>query len=435
MAVTEITNSDIDGVVKRVYSGFREKIFPMATPLLANVEKGSAGGPRNMRWGGAGVYFDAVLTRPSGMNASASGYLPPSHQATEKQGSMDIKRLYVTREIDGLAVTGTASREQAFVSLAKKIIEEAKDAATLGMQEQLHGNGTGIKALIGSVTDTDTIVVTSPYGVSGAGQGGLLLDVGQYIAVLDTSAADAVLGRAYITSVTNSGDNATLELSATIASMAAGDKIVTCTASDTSFNSHVNGLMKITNRGGSYGSLHGIDAATYARWDCVRMVAGTDTLDADQPSESDIWDLITKVKGRSGKDAVAKPKEFLLLTTPGLKKKLAESFYGQRRFTPADFVDIKGGFKAVTICGVPLIDDIWCPRGTVYLVHLPSLTWVDSKDWGEVKIEAMPVWRFIDGRDAGQINFGTYVNFGTVNRAGHGSITGYTDTANFGFVV
>jgi hypothetical protein len=435
MAPMTITDSDISGVIKRVYSGYREKIFPIATPLLANVKKGSAGGPRNMRWGGDNVYFDVVLSRPNGFVASPGGYFPPHAQSTEKQGSLPIKRFYATREIDGLAIVGTQSREHAFVSLAKKIVEEITDASTLGMQENLHGTGTGIKALITTVNSTTEIEVESPYGISGAGQGGLLLDVGDYIAVLDTGTGNAVLGRATITAVSNSGNTATLTLDTVIASMAATDKVVGATATDTAFNSHTNGLANITNRGGSYGNLHGIDQATYARWDAVRMVAGTDTPDVDQPGESDIWDLIVKVKGLSGKDAKAKPSEFLLLTTPGLEKKLAESYYGQRRFTPNEMMEIKGGFKAVAICGVPMISDIWCPKGTVYLVHLPSLTWVDSKDWGEITYGDSTKWERIAGRDAFRLAMGTYWNFGTLNRACHGSITGYTDAGNYGFVV
>ena len=102
-----ITNSDIDGVLKRVYSGFRESVFPLTTPLLANIKKGTPGGPMNMKWGGEGVRFDVVLTRPTGMVASSAGNLPENHVATEKQGSLDIKRLYVRRVIDGLAIYGT----------------------------------------------------------------------------------------------------------------------------------------------------------------------------------------------------------------------------------------------------------------------------------------------------------------------------------------
>lgn len=430
-----ITDSELTGVLKNVYSGVREKIFPISTPLMAQVKKGTAGGPRNLRWGGNGVFFDAVLTRPVGLTASDAGYFPPHAQATERQGSFPIKRLYATREIDGLAVNGTQAKEAAFVSLAKKIVEEMKDCIELGMQEILHGDGAGTKAEITVVTSTTVVDVQKPYGVTGAGQGGLLLDVGQYVAVLDASAAFAVLGRITILTIVNVGDTATVTFDVAVAGMAAGDILVAATTSDHSRNAMPNGLINITNRGGSYASLHGITQASFARWDAVRMVAGTDTPDADQPSESDIWDLIVKVKGRSGKDAKAKPGEFLGLTSPGVEKKLAESFYGQRRLAPSDFMDIKGGFKAISICGLPVISDVWNPRGTFYLVHTPSLTWIDAKDWGQVQYESAPAWRFMSGRDAFQLSFGAYLNFGTTNRAAHGSITSYTDTVSYGFVV
>ncbi len=287
-----ITDSELSGVLKTVYAGYREKVFPISTPLLAQVEKAKAGGPRNIRWGGSGVNFDVVLTRPVGMTASDAGYLADHAQATERQASLGIKRLYVTRQIDGLAVVGTQSKEAAFVSLAKKILEEAKDAARLGMQEVLHGDGRGLKALISAVNSTTSIDVTSPYGVSGAGQGGLLLDVGMVIKVLDTSAADAVLGVATITAITNSGDTAVLTLGTAISGMASTDKVVAGSTNEPastqgSFNAYPNGLVNITNRADGYASLHNITKASFPRWDAVRMVAGTDTPSTD-PEEGDI---------------------------------------------------------------------------------------------------------------------------------------------------
>lgn len=430
-----ISDSEITGVLKRMYAGFREKVFPLTTPLLANVKKGTAGGPKNLRWGGDGVYFDVVLTRPVGMTASSSGYFPPDAVASERQGKLDIKRLYVTRQIDGLAIVGTQSKEAAFVALGSKIIEEAKDAAKLGMQEILHGNGTAVKALIGSVGSTTSITVTDPYGITGSGQGGLLLDIGMTVAVLDTSAADAVLGRSKITAVANSGDNATLTLETAIAGMAAGDKLVPCTTSDTAFNSYPNGLTNILNRGGSYASLHDISSATWARWDTTRMTAGTDT-PSTTPSEMDIWTLATRVAGRSGHDAKLRPKDFLLMTTPGIEKALAEQFIGQRRSTPAEFsTKIKGGFSAIQICGIPLVSDFWCPAGTLYLVHLPSLVWIDSKDWGQVQYEGAGPWRWVQGRDAFETSWSAYLNFGSLVRNAHGMITGYADSDRYSFVM
>jgi len=386
-----------------------------------------------MRWGGNNVFFDVVTGRPSGATFSSAGYFPPDTTAQEVQANVGVVRAYTTRQIDGLAFVGTQSKDAAFTTIAKKTMEEIKEASTLLMQQALHNKADGVVALIGTATSATSIIVSSPYGVSGAGQGSLLLSVGDFIAVLDTSAADAVLGRASITAISNSGDNATLTLSgAGIAGMAATDKIVKATASDTSFNGAMNGLINITNRGGSYASLHSISASTYGIWDATRMVAGTDTPDANQPTESDIWDLIQKIAGRSGKDAMVRPKDFLLMTTPGLAKKLMESMVGQRRFTAGEFsTTIKGGYKALEVCGIPMVQDYYVPAGTIYLLHLPSLAWVDAKDWGFVEFEGAGPWRWLAGRDAFETTYGWYGNLACLARNAFGSITGYTDTARY----
>jgi hypothetical protein len=431
-APTIITDAELTGLLKNVYSQFREKVQNLVTPLLAQLEKGKAGGPRNMRWGGNNVFFDVVTGRPSGATFSSSGYFPPDTTATEVQANVGVVRAYTTRQIDGLAFVGTQSKDAAFTTIAKKTMEEIKEASQLLMQQALHNKADGVVATIGTVTDDTTIIVSSPYGVASAGQGSLLLSVGDYIAVLDTGSANAVLGRSAITAITNSGDNATLTLGTAIVGMAATDKIVKATASDTSFNGAMNGLISITNRGGSYASLHNISASSYPIWDATRMVAGTDTPDVNQPTESDIWDLIQKIAGRSGKDAMVRPKDFLMLTTPGLAKKLMESMVGQRRFSAGEFATtIKGGYKALEVCGIPMVQDYYVPAGTIYLLHLPSLAWVDAKDWGFVEFEGAGPWRWLSGRDAFETSYGWYGNLACLARNAHGSITGYTDTARY----
>ena len=432
---TLITDAELTGLLKNVYSQFREKVQNLVTPLLAQLEKGRSGGPRNMRWGGNNVFFDVVTGRPAGATFSASGYFPPDTTATEVQANVGIVRAYTTRQVDGLAFVGTQSKDAAFTTIASKTMEEIKDASMLLMQQALHNKADGVVALIGTVTSTTVIIVSSPYGIASSGQGSLLLSVGDYIAVLDTSSSDAVLGRAAITGITNSGDNATLTIGTAISGMAATDKIVKATASDTSFNGAMNGLISITNRANAYPSLHNITNATYSIWDATRMVAGTDTPDATQPTESDIWDLIQKIAGRSGKDANVKPKDFLLMTTPGLAKKLMESMVAQRRFTSGEFgTTIKGGYKAIEICGIPCVTDYYVPAGTIYLLHIPSLSWVDAKDWGFVEFEGAGPWRWLSGRDAFETTYGWYGNLACLARNAHGSITGYTDTARYSHI-
>lgn len=432
---TVISDAELTGLLKNVYANFREKVQNLVTPLLAQLQKGKAGGPRNMRWGGNDVFFDVVVGRPSGATFSPNGYFPPDTTATEVQARVGVVRAYTTRQVDGLAFVGTQSKDAAFTTIAKKTMEEIKDASTLLMQQALHNKQDGVVATISQVNSTTSIDVTSPYGVANAGQGALLLSVGDYVAVLDvtsTPSVPVVHGRAQITAVSLSGDTATLTFNAAVSNMGATDFLVKATANDTSYSNAMNGLINVTNRANGYASLHGITNATYGIWDATRMVAGTDTPDANQPTESDIWDLIQRLNGRSGKDAMTRPKDFLMLTTPGLAKKLMESVVGQRRFTASEFsTTIKGGYKALEVCGIPLVQDYYVPAGTIYLLHLPSLAWVDAKDWGFVEFEGAGPWRWLQGRDAFETTYGWYGNLACLARNAHGSITGYTDTARY----
>jgi hypothetical protein len=433
---TEITDTEISGLLKRAYSDFRTDTFPQVCALLASLKKGKRGGPGRLRWTGEGVRGDAVLTRPLGMTASQSGYFPSNHIRKERQFELGIRRLYVTRELDGLTIVGTKDPKGAYISIVKKALQEMKDAAKLGMQEVLHGNGQGIKGVITTATSATSIIISSPFGLSGAGEGGLLVDEGLEVAAIDVDTANAVLGRARITAVVNSGDFATLTLAgAGITGMEVGDYLVSCSASDTAFEQNPHGLLEILNRGAAYNSFLGIDAATDPRWNATTMTAGTDTPSAARVTESDIIRLIKKVAARSGFDAKEKPGDFLLLTTPGLEIRIAETFLGSRTITPQQMMDIPGGFKAVNIQNIPLISDHYCPAGTVYLLHLPTLLWVDAKDFGFISFEGAGPWRWIDGRDAYQTNWGAYLNVGARQRNSHGMITGYEDTERFSHVM
>ena len=433
---TLITDADISGVLKNVYESYRINAFPIATPLMAQLRKGKTGGPENMRWGGNGVYWDVVLTRPVGMTSSPGGFFPPTAKAIERQANVGIQRTYVRRQIDALAIQGTKEQEAAFIPLVRKFISEALDAARLGQQEVLHGDGQGIKAEVNLVNSTTSIQVSNPYGIGGStvanavGRGGLLLDVGMFISV-NAGATTTSRGTATISAVSNVGDQCTLTLDTAIASMASGDVVVSATTSDNAFGNYPNGLTNLLNRGAGYASLHGITQASFARWNTTQLVAGTDTPDSLQPSEMDVWTLAQFVAGKSGKDAKVNPGEFLLQTTPGIQKRLAESFLGQRMLTPADFRPIKGGYKAIDVFGLPLIADYWNPGGTLYLVHLPSLAWVDRQDWVKLSFEGSGPWRFIAGQDAYEINFGSYWNTAVLNRIAHGMITGYSDTVRY----
>lgn len=446
MAGIELDDSEITGMLRRVYNAFENKIFPVVTPLLAQIDKATPKSRFKIKWGGANAYFPVTIGQPGGLYSSPDGSLPPSSAALERQANENVKRLYVRRQVDGLAIVGTQSKEAAFRPLAEKIVTEATIASKLGMQRQLHSDSKGIIDIV-VTTGTSTCVVSKPYGITGAGQGGLTLEPGQTYQVLDPAGAGTprtVTGgpgnnRITLASYTESGDNATISFAAgqTIAGMTAADLLVLATANSTAYSAtpddttsqagEINGLTNILNRGGStYASLHGLSSATSgnALWDAIRMTAGTDT-PSTNPTEDDIYKACVKLLGRCGMNPMENPSDWLLITTPGMVQSLSQSVVGQRVL--ANEVELKAGYKGIRIAGLPAIPDYWCPAGTIYILHLPSLFKMNAKDFGYVVRNGAGPWRWIDGYDAFETSWGAYINTGTVNRTAHLMITGYTD--------
>ncbi len=449
-----LSDAAIAGMLLRVYNAFENNQFPVLTPLLAQIDRATPKSKHKIRWGGENAFFPVTIGQPAGFYSSPNGSLPPSSAALERQASETVKRIYVRRQVDGFAITGTASKEAAFKPLATKIIKEATIASKLGMQRMLHSDSRGIIALV-VTTGTTTCVVSSPYGISGAGQGGLTLEQFQTYQFIDatgvttrTASNGPGNNRITLASYTESSDNATVSFTGTesVAGMVIGDLVVLATAASTAFNvtagdttsqaGEINGLVNITKRANSstYASLHNISSATAGneRWNSVQLVAGTDTLTLNA-TEDDIYKLSVKIMGRSGYSPMETPSDWLLLGTPGLQQQLVQSVLGQRILE--NEVELKAGYKGIRIAGLPFIADYWCPAGTLYLLHLPDLFKINAKDFGYVVLNGAGPWRWIADYDGFETSWGAYIQTGTTNRGAHGSITGYSDTLRATHVV
>lgn len=449
----ELDDAAIAGMLRRVYNAFENNIYPVVTPLQAQIDRATPKSKYRIRWGGDNAYWPVSIGMPGGLYSSSNGALPPSSAALERQASDGVKRMYVRRQVDGLAIVGTQSKEAAFKPLARKIVQEATISVKLGVQRMLHGDSRGIVGVVGTASATVPTII-SPYGITGAGQGALGLAQYQTYQFINpgTDTARVVTSgpgndRITLASFTEAGDIATLAFAdgATVAGMTAGDYLVLATANSTSFSStagvttqagEVNGLTNICRRGASstYNTLHNLSCATAGneRWDAVRMVAGTDTASLTA-TEDDIYTLSVKIMGRSGLSPMESPTDWLLLGTPGLQQQLCQSVVGQRVL--ANEVELKAGYKGIRIAGLPFIADYWCPAGTLYLLHLPSLFKINAKDFGYVVLNGAGPWRWVDGYDAFETSWGCYSNYGTVNRGAHGMVSGYTDSLRATHVV
>jgi hypothetical protein len=147
----------------------------------------------------------------------------------------------------------------------------------------------------------------------------------------------------------------------------------------------------------------------------------------------DVWTLATNLFTQSGHNATQDPSEYLIVTTFGIGRQLIQSVLAQRTqpINGSEKISLPGGYKVESILGIPMIMDPFCPLGTFYLLHLPSLFWVDALDWSPVQYENSGTVRFVTGQDAYEISMSQYINVGTRQRNAHASIIGYTDTQSF----
>jgi len=412
---------DFTAVLKDVYLPVRRKGFPLMTPLLANARKGN---PKTVTYAGTDLFFDVKLGRRGGFVASARGFTPPSLITREKRGRLGISRTYATVSVDGLAVKATSSDKASYISASKKLVEDVSEQWQLEQNRILHGDSLAIRAVVGTVTSTTITVCADPYGITDAGPGNLHLVEGDPIAVLSSDGA-TLRGKTTISSISLSGDDATITYSSAVAGQQVGDLIVTAVptatdTNDTSYGAEPYGLKAIMDVEGSFATFQNISDD---RWVAQKMTSTT-------VDELICMRLLNTIRNRAGIDWRADPRKLLLMTTTGIWQAYGESMLGLRRFD-APTMELNGGFKGVMVAGAPLIDDPWMPRGRLYAVHGPDTVFVDLMDFGEVSFQDAPRWQRVSNRDAWEAVFASYWNFGVFMRHSHGVISGVTDTVNY----
>ena len=178
--------------------------------------------------------------------------------------------------------------------------------------------------------------------------------------------------------------------------------------------------MSIVDVEGNFATFEGINDA---RW--LAYTTTSTTID-----EMVIQSALNTVRNRSGEDWMQNPSDMLLVTSTGIWQQYGESLLGLRRYA-APKMTLKGGFTGVQVGDAVLTHDPWCPRGRIYMIHTPSLIFIDLMDFGELTYQDSPRWQLSTTQDVYTATFGVYWNFGTLKRNAHGVISGITDTTNF----
>lgn len=414
---------DFSPVLKNFYLPYRKNIFPVNTVLLAQSKKFGAD---KVDYAGNDLFFDIKVDRRGGFVSSARGFFPNAKNSREKQGRLSVARMYAAVSVDGLAIKATENSKGSYISAAKKIVDDVMEQWDIEQERVLQGDSLGIRAVVGTVNSTTSIVLSAPYGITGSGPGNLHLVDGDTISVRDSTGATH-RGKAVISQggISLSGDNATVLLDSAISGMQVGDLVFTgvataTNATDDSFGAEPHGLKSIIDVENAFATFEGINDV---RWAAQKLTSST-------VDETIVMRLLNTIRARSGVDTRKDPKAMLLLTSTGIWQTYGESLLGLRRFA-APTMELEGGFNAVKVANAALVDDPWAPRGRLYAIHGPDTVFIDLMSFGKVGYQDSPKWRPSYTQDGFEAIFASYWNYGALVRNSHGVISGITDTVNY----
>jgi hypothetical protein len=412
-------------VLKNVYLPIRKNAWSKMSVLAAQAKKI---GPEHAKFAGNDLFFDVKVGRRGGFVASASGKLPESLVAREKQGRLGIARNYAKMYVDGLALKVTADPKGTYISAAKKLMEDVMDQWTMEQNRVLHGDSLAIRAVVVARTSATVVTANAPYGISSSGPGNLFITEGDTLASHDVSASNALLGKAKVSSISLSGDTATITFASSIeggGTIAAGDLLCTAvptsvSATDSSYGAEPHGLKSILDVENSFATFEGI---ADDRWVAQKMTSAT-------VDETTVMRLLNTIRSRAGIEWRTDPKALLLLTTTGIWQTYGESLLGLRRFSAPE-MKLNGGFTGVACAGGVLVDDPWAPRGRLYAIYGPDTIQVDLMDFGALSYEDSTEWQRATDSDGFVKAMGVYWNYGVTRRNSHGVISSITDTVNY----
>src|SRR3990167_1092873 len=383
IATTAVT--EVQSLFKRVYFKALNAV-PDATALTAQLNRTT-----KVKAGPDGLYFNVKLeTGGKVANVPDGVLLPSASRPIRRQGKADLVHTYTVVGIGGQSIPLTSDTRNAFVANLKDQTEDAFLRVKLDMERQYNGDGDGILCVLETVASAPTYDVQSPYGITGAGPGTMLLIDGMEVAAINP-ADGTERDRQTIDSV--DPDNEQITCGAAFTGDEIGDYLVLCNDVDATGSDAVNNYQGEANGIGAAiatgDTFENIDqtAAGNRRW------AATVTATSGVITEKKIATLEARIMAASGE------KPDFYYTTRGIVIELQDQLAGMRR---ADLSKkLKGGYMGLEINGRDVMPGDFCPKGHFYALNTDSkhVGMVDLVPMGFVDLDGATLHR-VEGRHA-----------------------------------
>lgn len=389
-----VTMNSADNALKSLYLGVvSEQLNTSVNPLLAKIKQTTQD-----VWGKE-IRRLAQYGINGGIGAGTEdGTLPAAAGNNYDQFVLTLKNLYGTIEISDKAVRASENNVGAFVNLLNAEMEGLLKASSFNFGRMLFGDGNGTLGTVSEVKDDGSVVLD---GVKNVVEG-MVIDFLSSSGV----AISGATGRR-ITSVDRANKTITVTGTKLTSTTVPADSIITV---QNSYGKEITGLKAIFS---STGSLYGLDRATH-KWLIPHMKSDVGTI-----SETVIQEAIDTLEENNGSQV-----NFIVCSS-GVKRAYQKALAAYKR--NVDVMELKGGYKALSYNGIPVVSDRFCPDGTMYLLNTDDFALHQLCDWKWLEGEDGRVIKQVANKPVYSATLVKYADLVCTRPCGQAMLSGITE--------
>ena len=391
-----ITLSNAENALKTLYLGVvAEQLNTAVNPFLGAIEKTTSD-----VWGKQVVKLASYGVNGGIGAGSETGTLPEAGANNYAQMTVTLKNLYGKIELSDKAMLASQNDAGAFVDILNAEMDGLLKSSKFNLGRMLYGNGTGKIATVTTKPETNTnnadIAVTSVKNLIE----GLIVDV--YSAVDATTPA---LTARRIIKIDRAAKIITIGGTTPSSAVTAGFITV-----QNSLNQELTGLGAIFD--GSVSTLYGLNKA-----DNYWLVPYTKTLNTTI-SISAIQEVIDNIEELGGEEVN------YILSSYAVKRAYLAYLNTNRR--NIDYLNLDGGFRAISYNGIPVVADRFCEDNSMFFLNSKNFTMHQLCDWRWLEGEGGKVIRQIAGTPTYSATLVKYAELLCDKPIGQGKLTGIT---------
>ena len=386
-----VTTQTADSVLKSYYLNVvSDQLDKGVNPFLAMIKKTTSD-----VWG-RDVRKAVRIGVNGGIGAGTEdGQLPTASGNNYAQFVSTLKNLYGTIEISDKAIRASANSEGAFVNLLNDEMESLVKSSSFNFGRMLFGDGSGKLANVTSgtiegVLNVDTIqnlaegMVIDIYNSSNS-----ILEEGRTILKIDRNTKQVTFS---------------------------GEKIDIATMANTHLVLHGSRDLEITGLGAIFSTndIYGLSRSANP-WTKPYTVSK-----AGKISEVTILEAIDKIEQNTG------GKINVLLCSHEVRRYIYSLLAAKGCITG---VELEGGYKTISINGIPVIADRFCPADRLYLLNTDDFALHQLCDWQWLEGEDGKVLKQVAGKPVYTATLVKYAELMCYHPGAQGMLAGITGAA------